>query len=86
MDKATRIRRLYFRSAHRGSKETDIILGPYAAENLEKMSDEELEEFESFLAENDTDIWDWVTGKCDPENGRYKTLIGRLRNNYGVSN
>ena len=66
MEKQVRIKRLYFRSAHRGSKETDLILGPYAAEHLDTMSDDELDEFEAFLAENDTDIWDWVTGKEEP--------------------
>lgn len=86
MDKTTRIKRLYFRSAHRGSKETDIILGPYAFMNLETMTDEELDEFESFLAENDTDIWDWITGKREPEDGRYGMLLARLRKRYDVSN
>lgn len=85
MDRQTRIKRLYFRSAHRGSKETDIILGPYAAGNLENMADSELDEFESFLAENDSDIWDWVAGKYDPDSGRYKNLIGRLRKVYDLS-
>lgn len=86
MEKATRIKRLYFRSAHRGSKETDIILGPFAAENLEKMSDAELDEFEAFLAENDTDIWDWVTGKTESDDERYRDLIKKLRGGYELKN
>ncbi|HEU5047930.1 MAG TPA: succinate dehydrogenase assembly factor 2 [Rickettsiales bacterium] len=86
MEKQIRIKRLYFRSAHRGSKEIDLILGPYAAENLETMSDDELDEFEAFLSENDTDIWDWVTGKAEPEEAwRYKNLLARLRKIYDVT-
>ena len=86
MEKQVRIKRLYFRSAHRGSKETDLILGPYAAEHLDTMSDDELDEFEAFLAENDTDIWDWVTGKAEPEETwRYQNLLARLRKIYDVT-
>ena len=82
MDRVTRIKRLYFRSAHRGSKETDIILGPYASEHLKKMNDAELDEFEAFLSENDSDIWDWVTGKYLPEGGRYTLLLEKLKARY----
>lgn len=82
MERLLRIKRLYFRSAHRGSKETDLILGPFAAETLEKMNEIELDDFESFLSESDNDIWDWVAGKCDPQNGEYKTLLERLRKRY----
>ncbi len=78
-DRETRIKRLYFRSAHRGSKETDLILGPFASKHLAGMSDAELDEFESFLSENDTDIWDWVTGKAQPDNMKYSGLLSKLR-------
>lgn len=85
MNNPTRLKRLYFRSAHRGSKETDLILGPYAADNLGNMSEAELDEFESFLGENDSDIWDWVAGKYMPEDGQYVALIESLRKRYAVS-
>lgn len=82
MDRETRIKRLYFRSAHRGSKEIDLILGPYASAQLQKMDDKELDEFESFLSENDTDIWYWVVGKSSPEGGKYTGLLSNLRKIY----
>jgi antitoxin CptB len=85
MDRPPRLKRLYFRSAHRGSKETDLILGPFAAERLDTMSDAELDEFEAFLAENDSDIWDWVAGKSLPDDGRYTTLITVLRKRHELS-
>lgn len=82
VDKEIRLKRLYFRSAHRGSKETDLILGPFAAANLAQMNDAQLDEFEIFLDENDNDIWDWVSGKSLPSNERYKSLIFTLRKIY----
>lgn len=84
MDKETLLKRLYFRSHHRGSKETDLILGPYAAAHLKLMDDTALQEFEAFLDEEDNDIWDWVSGKCLPSSGRYQGLIASLRKNYAL--
>jgi antitoxin CptB len=85
MERPTRLRQLYFRSAHRGSKETDLILGPFATEHLDTMNDAELDEFEAFLAESDTDIWDWVAGKSLPGDGRYTRLIDILRKRHALS-
>lgn len=85
MNKEIRLKRLYFRSAHRGSKETDLILGPFAGVHLQAMSDAELNEFEAFLEEDDNDIWDWVCGKSAPAGGRYAILLARLKKNYELS-
>ncbi len=60
---STRIKRLYYLSNHRGCKETDFILGRFAKENLHNLSDKELDLWESFLEENDWDIYAWITGK-----------------------
>jgi antitoxin CptB len=82
MEKEIRLKRLHFRSAHRGSKETDLILGSYAKSQLEMMDDAALAEFEAFLDENDNDIWDWVSGKSLPADSKYESLIMNLRKNY----
>jgi len=81
VDRETRLKRLYFRSAHRGSKESDLILGPFAEAHLPLMDETALLEYEAFLEENDNDIWDWVSGKSVPEDGRYHELINRLKEN-----
>lgn len=59
----TLIRRLRYRSWHRGCKETDILLGPFADVRLESLTDSQLYEYEQILEENDWDIWAWVTDK-----------------------
>ena len=82
VEREIRLKRLHFRSAHRGSKETDLILGSYVAERLHEFSDAELSELEGLLDENDTDIWDWVSGKSQPTDNRYALLIATLRKRY----
>jgi len=85
MDRETHLKRLYFRSCHRGSKETDLILSAYAAAHLHHMDDAALNAFEDFLEESDNDIWDWVSGKSLPENDRYSALIEALRKSYAIA-
>ena len=85
MEREILLKRLYFRSAHRGSKEADLVLEPFAKTRLAYMDEAGLNEFESFLEENDNDIWDWVSGKSNPEDGRYAHLIAELRAGYELS-
>ena len=75
MDIQTRIRRLRYRSWHRGCKETDIILGNFADAKLDKLSSVELDIYEQLLEEDDSDIWSWVNGNTTPENSKYLPFI-----------
>lgn len=61
-----RLKRLRIRSWRRGTKEMDLILGPFADRCLSELSDEELEVYEAMLAENDQDLYQWVSGQAAP--------------------
>jgi antitoxin CptB len=56
-------RRLLFQSRHRGVKELDLILGPFAERHLPEWSGAELQDFAVLLAEPDPDIYDWLVGR-----------------------
>lgn len=58
-----RLKRMAMRSWRRGTKEMDLILGPYADANLAAMSEEQLAVYDRLLAENDTDLLPWVLGQ-----------------------
>lgn len=60
-----RLKRLMYRAHHMGSNENDILFGGFAAKYLETLSSEQAERFETLIAENDTDLFNWVTGKDD---------------------
>ncbi|MFO0110361.1 MAG: succinate dehydrogenase assembly factor 2 [Alphaproteobacteria bacterium] len=74
-----RLNRLRYRSAHRGCKETDLILGGYAEHYLDQLNPQELAIFEDFLEEEDVDIWSWLTEKSQPEKSAYQPLLKVLR-------
>ena len=57
-----RIKRLKMRSMRRGIKEMDLILSHFAEIALERMTEEELVNYDLLLAENDHDLYSWVTG------------------------
>lgn len=57
-----RRRRARFRSWHRGTKETDIILGRFADAHVGGFGVAEILAFEALLEEEDPDIYAWVTG------------------------
>ncbi len=56
------IRRLTMRSMRRGIKEMDLILPAFAGTALAGMSEADLALYEALLAENDHDLYAWVTG------------------------
>ena len=58
-----RLRRLRYRAWHRGTKEMDLILGPYADARLGEMEVAELDRFETLLEEADTDLLKWLMGQ-----------------------
>lgn len=73
-----RLKMLRYRSWHRGWKETDLILGRFADENLAKMDDATIDIYEQLLDENDADIWDWLVGKAPPKHEFYAPILQDL--------
>jgi len=72
-----RIKRLRIRSWHRGIKEMDLILGPFADTELAKLDAESLDLYDRMIEENDWDLYYWVTGAREMPD-TYAPLIRRL--------
>ncbi len=75
-----RTKRLLFRSWHRGTREADLLLGPFAECHLPAMSPQELDLYEALLAENDANLWDWISGRTEPPAAYDGALLRSLRN------
>ncbi|MCI5050436.1 MAG: succinate dehydrogenase assembly factor 2 [Rickettsiales bacterium] len=76
----TRIKRLRYRSWHRGCKETDEILGHFCEQHVESMTDADLSLFEAFIEEDDDDIWKWLIEKRPVTNPAYEPFLDAMRN------
>ena len=54
------IKKLLYRSNHRGTKEMDLLIGGFANENLKNLTFEELKEFEILLNFSDKELSTWL--------------------------
>jgi len=59
-------KRLLYQSAHRGTKESDLLLGAFARAHLAGFNVAQLERYEALLDESDNDLFDWITGRAPP--------------------
>lgn len=59
-----RRKRLLFRSWHRGTRETDLLLGSFAEAHIAGLSEAQLDRYEALLENNDGDLFDWITGRA----------------------
>ncbi|MEM9047852.1 MAG: succinate dehydrogenase assembly factor 2 [Pseudomonadota bacterium] len=66
------------RSARRGMREMDIVLGGFARAVLPGLSRDALDAYEMLLDEPDQEIFDWVTGRA-PVPPAYAGLIAAMR-------
>ena len=67
-------KRLSMRAWRRGTREMDLILGPYADARLATMDASGLVLFDALLDENDQDLLPWVLGQISPPD-RFAALL-----------
>lgn len=58
-----RLKRMTMRSWRRGTKEMDLILGPWADAHLAGLDETELAAYDTLLSENDQDLMAWILGQ-----------------------
>jgi antitoxin CptB len=57
--------KLKYRAWHRGFREADLILGPFADAHLESLAEAELDQFEALLGQPDHDLYAWIVGQAE---------------------
>lgn len=78
-DRDSRLKRLKFRSWHRGIKEMDLILGHFANETLEALSPGELDQYEALIEIEDTSLYNWITGRENTPPEHDTPVLARIR-------
>jgi antitoxin CptB len=74
----TRKKRLLYQSGHRGTKESDLLLGAFAAAHLHAFDAIQLDRFEALLAEDDGDLFDWISGRAAPPDEKMTDVLRLL--------
>jgi antitoxin CptB len=58
-----RRRRLLFRAWHRGMREVDLLLGPFADAHIGSLQDHDLADFEALMEVPDDELLTWLVGR-----------------------
>ena len=73
-----RLKRLRLRSWRRGTREMDLILGPYADRALPALDEAALDEYEALLEQADPDLYAWVCGMGEAA-APFRPAVERVR-------
>jgi antitoxin CptB len=58
-----RRRRLLFRATHRGTYENDLLIGGFVRDNLDTLTEADIDALEALMERPDPDLADWLTGR-----------------------
>ncbi len=83
IDLETRRRRAIYRAEHRGTKEMDLVLGPFARARIQAMDEAQLAHFEALLLEPDPELQEMVFGSTPPST-TYADLMAEIRAFHGL--
>ncbi len=72
-----RLKRMRMRAWRRGTREMDLVLGPYADARLAEFDDAALDGLDRLMAENDQDLYQWVSGQVPPPE-QFAELIAEI--------
>lgn len=72
-----RLKRLRLRSWRRGTREMDLLLGPFADTHLAAMTADDLDLYEALLGESDPELYAWTSGRDAPPE-RYRPMVERI--------
>ena len=80
----TRLKRLKIRSWRRGTREMDMLLGPFADNALRELDDTALDAYEAVLDENDWDLYAWISGGT-PMAAHHAPILRRVAAFHGIA-
>ena len=73
------LRKLKYRAWHRGFREADLILGPFADSQLEGLGEADVGDFERLLEAPDHDLYAWIIGQAEPPAAMDLPVLARIR-------
>ncbi len=74
-----RRRRLLFRANHRGTHETDLLVGGFVAARIDRLTPDEMDALEAVMELPYTDLADWLTGRLPIPDEVASPMLLRMR-------
>ena len=82
--RALRLKRLRFRSWHRGTRELDFVMGGFADRHLAGLDEAQLADFEALLEVADSDLYGWIAARA-PVPPAYDTALLTLIRHFKIT-
>jgi antitoxin CptB len=82
--RATRLKRLRIRCWRRGTKEMDMLLGPFADAAASGLDEADLAALESLLSQNDQDLYAWISG-ARPVDPAHAPILSKVAAHHGIA-
>ena len=76
-DRSNLLRQLRWRS-RRGLLELELLLLPFAADCLDGLSAQQLQDYERLLGCEDLDIYDWLQGRSEAPDPSLRDIVRRV--------
>lgn len=64
-DLVRRRKRLLYQANHRGTQESDLVIGGFARQTLDRFGAADLDQFEDLISVTDADLMDWISGRAE---------------------
>ena len=77
-DIAMRRKKLRYRAWHRGTREMDLVLGPFADRHADAMDAGELDRLEALMSEEDPPLLTWILGQEAPPPHVDRAFLNRV--------
>lgn len=79
-----RRKRLKYRSAYTGTKETDVLLGAFAERHLAGLDEAQVDDYERLLEIEDPRLYKWITGQEQPP-AEHDTAVLRMIKDFKLT-
>ncbi|MDX1482926.1 MAG: succinate dehydrogenase assembly factor 2 [Alphaproteobacteria bacterium] len=79
-DLVLRRKRLLYKARHRGTQESDLVLGGFAERHVGTFSAPELDQFEALVEQADAELMDWISGRAPVPQGLEGSVFQLLVN------
>ena len=80
INKEILIKKIIYRSTHRGTKEMDLLLGKFVKSNISKLSISELNDLLNLLEAEDKILEKWIFNKTEKETIPLNRVSKMLKN------
>ena len=72
-------------ASRRGLLEVDLLLSPFVTSAFDSLTDELKNDYRALLFNDDQDLMEWIMGRTEVADSRFKPVISAIRQFHGMT-